>query len=117
MVAHSGDIPKSADLACEFHGVISEPGAAKTLAWPGGAGVALPGKGEGGVEHAFLLGGPGRSGQSGPAKGQAKGQPRARPRASQGPARARPRSIHASWTLSGHERGSRTRYRLDIKTI
>ena len=28
--------------------MISEPGAAKTLAWPGGAGVALPGKGEGG---------------------------------------------------------------------
>ena len=26
---------KSADLACEFHGVISEPGA-KTLAWPRG---------------------------------------------------------------------------------
>ena len=43
--------------------MISEPGAAKTLAWPGGAGVALPGKGEGGV-HAFLLGGPGRPGQS-----------------------------------------------------
>ena len=55
---------KSADLACEFHGVISEPGAAKTLAWPGGAGVALPGKGEGGGVHAFLLGGPGRSGES-----------------------------------------------------
>ena len=60
---------KSADLACEFHGVISEPGPAKTLAWPGGAGVALPGKGEGGRGgeggvHAFLLGGPRRSGQS-----------------------------------------------------
>ena len=26
---------KSTDLACEFHGVISEPGA-KTLAWPRG---------------------------------------------------------------------------------
>ena len=39
---------KSADLACEFFGMISEPGATKTLAWPGGARVALPGKGEGG---------------------------------------------------------------------
>ena len=48
--------------------MISEPGAAKTLAWPGGAGVALPGKGEGGGRggrvHAFLLRGPGGSGQS-----------------------------------------------------
>ena len=42
---------KSVDLACEFHGLISEPGAAKTLAWPGGV-------------HAFLIGGPGGSGQS-----------------------------------------------------
>ena len=56
---------KSADLACEFHGVISEPGA-KTLAWPRGrwgGSAGEGGRGGGGV-HAFLLGGPGRSGQS-----------------------------------------------------
>ena len=43
--------------------MISEPGA-KTLAWPGGRRGGSAGKGEGGGVHAFLLGGPGRSGQS-----------------------------------------------------
>ena len=48
--------------------MISDPGAAKTLAWPrgrrgGSAGEGEGGGGGGGVVHAFLLGGPG-SGQS-----------------------------------------------------
>ena len=55
---------KSADLACEFYGMISEPGA-KTLAWPRGRRGGSAGEGGGGGRvHAFLLGGPGRSGQS-----------------------------------------------------
>ena len=40
---------KSADLACEFHGVISEPGA-KTLAWPRGRRGGSAGEGGRGGE-------------------------------------------------------------------
>ena len=68
---HSKTLPKeiaegnkSADLACEFYGMISDPGA-KTLAWPRGRQGGSAGEGgRGGRVHAFLLGGPGRSGQS-----------------------------------------------------
>ena len=61
---------KCANLACEFYGMISDPGAAKTLAWPrgrrgGSAGEGGRGGGRGGG-RASAAGGPGgRDGRGG----------------------------------------------------
>ena len=52
------EFEKSADLACEFYGMISEPGA-KTLAWPRGRRGGSAGEGGGGGPTLCYSGFPG----------------------------------------------------------